>query len=446
MEYRIRDFMHPIRIWKFSRFLNKSQWLDKNTLKEYQDECMRKLVKHSFDNVPYYHHLFNRLGLKPDDIKKQEDLPKLPVVTKKIIMENFDCFIAKNLLPKSPSVGITSGSTGTPLRLYYDASSNIAEFCTVLRFSKWCGYTLGERICDIRGHVFKNGANWRMDWKMNRLQLSSFDMKKENIDLYVSKLQKFKPKVLRGYPSSLYILATWLKEKNLKIPKPTCIITASETLLDFQKSLIEEVFEARVFDYYGSTERAVFVCHCEKQNYHINQEYGILEVVGDKNISLESNGQTGEIIGTSLHNYLFPLIRYKMDDLAVTQDIECSCGRNFPTIKEIIGRIEDIVITPDGRHVGRLDRAFAPVEGIIKSQIIQDNVEEINVNIVKTSKFDDKQKEVLLRELRYRLGEKIKININMQGDIPTTKSGKLKFVISNLNNPGQVMAAYQLKQ
>ena len=126
-----------------------------------------------------------------------------------------------------------------------------------------------------------------------------------------------------------------------------------------------------------------------------------------------------------------PLIRYRTDDIAgPPEPSPCTCGRTYRTLKRIVGRIEDVVITPDQRYVGRLDAAFKYSPGIRLSQIVQDTPDEIVVNIVKASSYNSKDEETLIRELRARLGHEIKIKLRSVDAIPAGSNGKLKFVIS----------------
>ena len=129
-----------------------------------------------------------------------------------------------------------------------------------------------------------------------------------------------------------------------------------------------------------------------------------------------------------------PLIRYKIGDLAKYSNAKCSCGRNLPVITSIEGRLDDLLMTPDGRYVtpAGMTLAFEYIKEIKQSQIVQENKEEIIVKIVKTEKYTEKDTEFLLSELRKRLGNEIGIRIDFVDEMQRTKSGKIPFVLSKL--------------
>jgi len=182
-------------------------------------------------------------------------------------------------------------------------------------------------------------------------------------------------------------------------------------------------------------EMTAAIGQCGKNGYHINPEYGIVEILDKNNKKITEHGKQGEIVTTSLHNYAMPFIRYKTGDLATVSSKKCACGRTgMPLVEKIIGRIEDFIITPDGNHVGRLDAAFKYSKGIKLSQIIQKTKESITVKIVKDTSYTKESEDRLLKELRARLGKLLKIDIDYVSNIPLTKSGKLKFVESKVGN------------
>jgi phenylacetate-CoA ligase len=128
-----------------------------------------------------------------------------------------------------------------------------------------------------------------------------------------------------------------------------------------------------------------------------------------------------------------PLIRYDTRDLVAITNQQCPCGRGLSIVDKIDGRVEDIVVTKDGRLIGRLDAAVKYSYGIKLCQIIQEEVGHIIVKIVKDVNYRDDDLKRLDEELRNRLGENINIDYDFVDDIPRTKAGKLRFVISNID-------------
>ena len=347
MEFRLKDFRYPLKIYKFKKFLAQSQWYDEERLLEYQCQRLRHLLKHCYENVPYYTEIFDKNRLKPDDIKTIEDLKLLPILTKECVRNNFNKLMAKKVKKFDPIVSHTSGSTGTALEFYLDRDTNILEFATIWRFWNWTGYRFGDKFADLRGRVIQGKKPWMIDYRLRSLNLSSFRLTRDVVKDYATQLRKFKPKIIRGYPSSISLFAKWLQEDGIDDIQPVAVVTSAETLLAPQRQDIEEVFNCKVYDWYGIMERVAAIGQCEYGNYHINSEYGIVEIL-DENGNPVQNGERGEIIATSLHNHAMPFIRYRTNDLAVADDDgkKCECGRGLPLVKSIFGRVEDFVVTP----------------------------------------------------------------------------------------------------
>jgi phenylacetate-CoA ligase len=204
------------------------------------------------------------------------------------------------------------------------------------------------------------------------------------------------------------------------------IVTSSETLYVHQKSLIEEVFKAHVFDWYGSFERVVFIGTCECGNYHVFPDYGITEF-----LPLESgDGETYyDLVGTGFINSVMPLIRYKTGDGVMLLKGRCECGRAFPRVEGILGRIGDMVTTSEGRIIPFGDLVLSDIKHIKLGQIIQDEDYGITVNIVPDSHFSAAEEKRILNNAMTRLGRKARVRVNLVHDIPRLPNGKFKTVI-----------------
>jgi phenylacetate-CoA ligase len=432
-DFQIQKFFYPIQIIKYKKFLNRAEKFTKNELIEIQNKRLRLLIRHCYQNVPYYHKLFQKNNINPNDIQAAEHLRIIPPLTKKIVRENFKDLISKNKDLYRPVLTKTSGSTGTPLKFYLDKNINIAKFGIFWRVWGWTGYRLGMRWAIIGGPIFKNGEIFKYKRAMNALYISSFHMRPKDAEKILLELVKFKPKMLRGYPSAIYEFTKMVHNKKLlKAIGVKTIVTGAETLLDFQRDFIQNAFGCKVYDNYSLWEQVCIISECEFQVKHHQMEYGILEIL-DQNDNPVQNEIIGEITGTNLVNLSMPLIRYKTRDLALRSNRSCKCGRKHDVIDYIDGRIEDIIVTPDGRHVGRMDAAFKHIQGIDYAQIIQDDIEKINVRLVKNEKFYNDEIKVLEKHIRERVGNKIKIDYQFTEKLNYSNNGKLRFVINNIN-------------
>lgn len=434
---------------KFREFLEQSQGYSAAELIAYQDEQLRKIVKHAFESVPYYRRLFDSLHLKPSDIQSQQDLVKLPVLTRKDIQSNFEDLRSRTFSKSQLRLGHTSGTTGSPLEVYYDENVIHITYALMDRQYRWANATLwrfGDRIAVLRGNVIvpvsrKRPPFWRHNHYHNQLLLSSFHLAPENMSLYVRELKKFAPVVIDGYPSTVYLLARHLLSEGQTLPVKA-VITGSETLYDFQRVAIEKAFGCRVFDYFAAAERVVFATECDRHSgHHVSAEYGITEILDTDHRPLAA-GQQGLLVGTSLHNYGMPLIRYVTNDVSALKPESCSCGRSLPLMEDVTTKAEDILALKDGRMISPsvLTHPFKPMHSVLQSQIVQEDYDRITIKLVPNENYRPADADHLIREFKARLGEDMHIQVEIVPELARTKSGKFKWVISKVEKGIKVPA------
>jgi phenylacetate-CoA ligase len=201
--------------------------------------------------------------------------------------------------------------------------------------------------------------------------------------------------------------------------------------------LIEERFEAPVFDFFGMAERVAFATQCaEAHAYHLNFEYAYNELVDSEGNPVKE-GQEGFLVGTSLLNYGMPFIRYKTTDVSTISTGQCSCGRHMPILKGITTKDEDIVVTPEGKLISSsvLTHPFKPLDSVLESQILQEELDRLQVRIVPRSDFSEKDSAHLISALRDRVGPTMHIELMFVNNIPRTRAGKFRWVISKVPLP-----------
>ena len=438
VEFKIQNFFYPVDILRLKLSLDRSQWFSKEQLKIYQLQRLSLILDHSYKNVPYYRNLFNDLKLKPRDIKTTEDLTKIPLLSKNTLKRSFRSLIADNAQQFSPHLCRTSGTTGEPKEFYQDGPSNILEFCYYWRYWSWAGYKLGDRFAEFTlNHFLNKNIDATSDYSLltNRLMLNPAQLSYEKTNNFISILKKYKPQFLKGSPSSIYIFAKLLGVKDISPVKLKAIFTTGELLLNSQKELIENTFHCKIFDSYGHMERTVAICQCPLGQYHINSDYGFLEMEDvEKNPS--SDLIRGRIIGTSLYNFAMPLIRYELNDaLEISKNAkECECGRGLPLCKTIVGRMQDVITTTDGRFLTNVFILFDILEGVLWCQIVQEKVNKIRVRLAKDTNFSIKSLEEFMRQLRWLLTNETIIEVEYLSEqiIPSLLSQKYKPIVSTI--------------
>jgi phenylacetate-CoA ligase len=263
--------------------------------------------------------------------------------------------------------------------------------------------------------------------------MSSYHLSPEYLSYYVQALRDFRGDYLEGYPSSVYAIAQYILENKLApVSFKACFATA-ETLYDHQRQAIYEAFGCKTFNQYGCGEMAVFAAECEQGGMHLSPEIGIVEVVDDNNNPV-APGQTGHLICTSLINRVQPFIRYRIGDIGSLKTGSCPCGRPLPLLGQIEGRVDDVLVTPDGRRIGRLDPVFKGTRGILEAQVVQDDLNTFRVRIVPSANYKDSDGQNILNNLAQRLG-KVIIHIELVPYIERTSAGKFKAVLCNIKRP-----------
>ncbi|MGI9286194.1 MAG: phenylacetate--CoA ligase family protein [Pseudomonadales bacterium] len=422
---------------RMSEQFDANQFMRKSELDSYQNERLIRLIDHAFESVPFYKERFKKAKLKPQDIKSKEDLFKIPALTKKDIKSNFNSLISTRANSKRLRKGNTSGTTGAPLTVLYDINTCVVHHVADHRQKAWAGMQRREAYASLQGRVICPPSQdhppfWRKNYINNQLFLSSFHLKKEFIQFFIDKLKKDEIKFIEGYPSTIYTLASFLSITDQSLPM-TAVLTSSETLYNWQRKLIEERFSCRVFDFYGMAERTVYATECEEHSgHHLNEDYGITEFLSIDNEPLAA-GEFGKIVATSLHNFAFPLIRYQTNDSCALKLEDCSCGRAFPLMDDVATKEEAIIQLPDGRWISPsvLTHPFKPMVNIEESQIIQEDLENICIRIVKGEHYTQADEALLLKGFQDRLGNDVRFKVEYPEKIERTTSGKLKWVISH---------------
>ena len=437
-DFDFRHFRYPWEILKLKRFLDRSETWPRERLLAYQAERLRRIVGYAYKNVPYYRELFDDHKIKPRDIQTLADLQIVPPLTKTILRERFADLTSRECKKLNPVLKHTSGSTGTPVKVYLDRHINAARFAYFWRLWGWLGYRLGQRWATIRGSIFEDGAIFKYTRPINALYVSSFRLTRENSRIILRELFKFKPKMLRGFPAALYEFAKFVADDGrLADLKLNFIVADSEMLEDFQRAFLQKTFACPVYDCYSHWEHVNLISECGEQTRHHHMEYNVLEIL-DENDRPQKNGLVGEMTATGFYNLAMPLIRYKTRDRALRIDKTCACGRAHDAIGAIEGRHEDVVVTPEGRRIVLMSGALKFNKGFDMAQIVQNDVHTIDVHLVKNKHFSDHELDILEKHIRDRVGDGLKVNYVFVERIESDRSGKTRFVINNFLNKANV--------
>jgi phenylacetate-CoA ligase len=426
-------------------FLQKSQWYPRDQVLELQFAELKKLLQHAYDQVPFYRRIFEDSGLAPEDIKTMADYRHLPLIDKEDIRAHKDEMVARDHLGKTmPKT--TGGSTGQPLEFEYTRASYEWRVAARMRGYEWANCRDGEKVGYIWGAAIGTPPlSQRMKEGLHHFLLrqkyfNSFLFDDETIDQVCRELRTFEPQVVVGYTTAVYNFALSVRDRGLRPPKLRTVVTAAEKVQDYQRKVIEEVFGCKVFNTYGSREFMLIGSECEEHTgLHINAENIVAEIVHDG--ELLGPGGAGELVITDLHNYGMPFIRYKIGDLGVPSEVQsCPCGRGLPLIKDVEGRVLDMIVTRDGRMVPgeffpHLAKEFAEIK---QFQVVQNDLDSLLIKIVEAEDFKGASLDRFKEEVENVVGKDIRFDIEFVDQIPVTATGKSRVTVSNVLSEGRL--------
>lgn len=416
--------------------LRKSERATASELKQLQNQRLRVLLETAFKHVPYYRQLAQQHGWSAERIDVDR-IDTLPVLEKAVVRQR-SAELVTDGGPSAAEITInTSGTSGSPLTVRTSVAAVQRNYAFFWRYLGWHGVRFGDRGATFAGRTIvpqsqKGPPYWRHNHAMNTLLCSSYYLSDENCPAYIEALSKFGPAFIDSYPSAIATLAGFINREHIGHSiAPRTIITSSETLLAQQRESIETAFGCKVRDHYGCAEMAAFITECEHGSYHVNPEFGIVEILRDDGGACGYE-EDGQLCLTGLVNDSMPLIRYLIGDRAQWRAEPCRCGRAFPVIGALLGRVDDVIVTPEGRKVGRLDPAFKGVEGVVESQIVQTARDTVEVLVVGDDQFNDAAAAILVSNLRARLSNAMQVGIRRVDAIPRGRNGKFRSVVSKI--------------
>ena len=427
--------------------LEKSQWFSSDQLRQNQLESLQKLVSHAFQHCEYYQDRWKVLGISPEDLQTHEDFAKWPIIGRKEIREHREQMRADlpnfKLIAKS-----TGGSSGVPLQFDLDEDANDRRNAAWHRGYSWAGAEPGTKQLYVWGVPLGDVPTWKR-WKLKlydrvlyrRRVLNTFDMCEETIPEFYRVHNAYKPKVIVAYTNPLYQFARSLHERGWKPYAPQSIVVGAEKLHDFQRELIEDVFQAPIFETYGSREFTLIGAECEHHaGFHLTTENLLVEIRNDDGTPTP-NGEEGNIVITDLTNYGMPFVRYANGDRAIAGFTQCQCGRGLPLMKKVAGRQLDILHTPDGHHVPGefFPHLLKDYPTINRFQVVQEVLHRIDLKLVVSKEWSTETEQELRSIIRHTAGDEVELAFHLVEEIPLTKAGKMQVVVNRCAPPEMVL-------
>ncbi|MFC2046294.1 phenylacetate--CoA ligase family protein [Chloroflexota bacterium] len=413
------------------RELEKSQWYSPERIRELQKKKLRRLVRHTYDHVPYYRRVFGERGLGPDDIVTVEDLTKLPILTKKEARKQYpDQISADNCRDRDYLRLHSSGSTGEPFHFYLSKAGHDARLAAMFRYWRAAGYDFGEPWVRIGNHPHK-----ATDRVSDRLLRCTYLQLTEATETYLLELldqiRQARPTIIRGYAPSLFLLASTARDHDFSEIRVKATMSTGAMLYEHYRELVETQFHCPVYDVYGG-EGMIIAGQFECGSYHIHAEGVIVEFLNPDGTAA-GPGELGSVVLTDLHNNAMPFFRYEIGDLGMASNEGCNCGRGLPVMGPPQGRDTDIIVTPDGTYIvdDYFDVLFRSAH-VDQWQVIQHALDRLEIKIVRGDLFSDADIAHIEQGIDADVGDQLEVALTFVDGIPATRSGKRRYVISDV--------------
>jgi phenylacetate-CoA ligase len=356
-----------------------------------------------------------------------ERLKALPYLDKDVVRIAPEAFVA----PARFSVAAnTSGTTGTPLQLRRDLYCIAREEAGFFCWYQAAGWTALDEMAVLRGDVVVDIARARppfglRDVFFNRRVLSSYHMSERTLPWSLEALRAAGMRFLAAYPSSAWLLADYVRRTQTAPMGMRAVLLASETVTPEARALIGAQL-GPAHAQYGNAERVCWMTTCSAGCYHEDTQYGYTEY-------LPLGDGLYEIVATGFINHVMPLVRYRTGDIAVAPfgwETRCACGRPGPGCAQIIGRVDDYIVTPDGRRIGRLDHVFKDAQHVIAAQILQTTPAHLELRVMRTPQYAARDEDALRAQVCARVGNEMQITFRYVDELPRTAQGKFRAVVS----------------
>jgi phenylacetate-CoA ligase len=432
------------------RQLQEWQWLDAVKTRDLQKNRLERLLIHAYGNVPYYREVLARAGVVDEkgDVRL-ERFRHIPLLDKATIRKRYPDLKSGDLVSREWRENTSGGSTGEPVRFIQDKGYDAALVAVKMMDDRWTGYVTGDNKIVLWGSerdLFTGRENFRTllgRWFRGERWLNSFRMTPAQMRKHVEQITMFRPVQILAYAESIYELARFIEREGFTIHSPRAIMTSAGVLQAPMREAIERVFKCPVFNRYGSREVGDIACECDHhKGLHVAAPTQYVEVLKPDGMEA-APGETGEIVITNLTNYAMPLIRYRIGDIGALAAESCTCGRGWPLLKNIMGRVSDTFVTKDGSsiHGEYFTHLFYFKDWIRKFQVIQEDYDRIHIAIVphlesggsETTRLGpDREMAELIEKIRFVMGEQCAVSYAFVDEIAPSSSGKYRYTISKL--------------
>ena len=470
--------------------LMESQWWSYDRLQALQNRKLGQTLLHARRTIPHFRDLLAAFPESRVESEPRAVYEELPLLFKETVRREFPARMVSEAFSQGDyRETATAGSTGKPLRYVVSREAYAVWWAHHFRAFEAAGYRLGDRIVYVAAIRELTAQRRIRDFLMRQVQLDAYQTSDRLLEAYLLKIRRHRPRILRGYPEMLFLLADAAERRGVRDIRPVSVITNSNKLHEFQRKRIQEVFQAPVFDYYSCPESGAFAFECDRHNgYHLALEHGFVELVedawrlagagargatlaGDPDAQAGLGGKdaagtgeaaaggrvasrrvTGGVVSTNLDNRAMGFIRYVTGDFATASrgpnglGRQCPCGRGLPLIDAVEGRAHSLIITKDGRYLhGVLFEGLTLHTETLKDlgqwvdrvQFVQEAEDLVVLNVVKgregvSPAVEERALAQTVAELKKLLGAGMNVEVRFVDRIQHPPSGKRQLVVSKV--------------
>lgn len=410
--------------------------VSREAIVDYQNRQLRRLIRHAYETVPYYRELFDRHGLKPQNIRSVSDLSMIPISDKEDLrarpkQEALSCGINLQKVISS----YTSGSSGKPFTIYSTWFEQQILRAFRMHAMKEFGLRWTDSIVKIGLHPQQEAANspfiHRLAQNLSPRRWMQLDCRDTLTDI-MRNLRLFHPDIITGYAGVISRISQLMNDTDHQQISPRYIQVDSEVLTPLMRQQITQGFRAPVFEMYDSHEFNLLAWECPATGeMHINDYSMVLEVLHDGRSV--SEGERGEVVGTNLYAYTMPFIRYRLGDIVTKGSEVCRCGKPFSTIHAIQGRMIDFFTLANGRMIHHYSLLTGPIQAaawIREYRLLQEQKDRILLHVVAASTPSKTDLTRLQEAVTRQLGPEVEFEVVLVPDIPLELSGKFRIARS----------------
>jgi phenylacetate-CoA ligase len=415
------------------RRLMNNRRLSPAELEAVRNRKLQAMIRHAYENVPYYRSLFQAVGLLPEEIRNVNDLQRIPITTKDDLRTaGVERITANGVDLAACQVVHTSGTTGKPFAIHLTRTDLRARRLVEFRALLLTGFRPQDRLA-ILGPAQPHSMRFHQRLGFYRsVNISPTLALDDQIDL----LKRYRPTILWAYPTALKALLARVNYRLDTVASPRLLITSAEVCDETLKIRIQNTSKIEIFNFYASNEFGRIAAECPAhEGLHVNVDHVILECVNSKDPA--EPGVSGEAVVTSLHAWAQPFIRYRLGDVYMFTEKLCSCGSPFPLISAPLGRSDDVVLLPSGNISSLWPFTFLlrKMNGLEQYRIIQESVEHLVVQLAFCGYPDSDELVQLRSRFMEILGEPVKVDIQCVDSI-RDEGPKFRSFISKVSVKG----------